>query len=449
MSGFPFFMEIGGKTGLIVGGGEVARRKAEKLLDFGAELIVVAPEILDDLKNREQVTALERPFREEDLDCKPAFVVTATDEPAVNRKVAEACQARNILVNVADDEGACGFVFPALVKKGDMIVGISTDGASPTAARVYRQRIEASLPKQTPELMDYLRRNRADIKAAYPKGKLRTKLIRGIAEAALKKGAPLETDEEQQLVNALKAENIALGKVSLVGAGCGSADLITVRGMRLLQNCDAVVYDELIDRELLDLVPPHAERISMGKRAGQPSAQQEEIIRVLIEQARLGRNVVRLKGGDPYLFGRGGEELYALQEAGIPCQEVPGVPSAIGIPAQYDIPVTHRKVSRSLHIVTAHTADTADGLPADMPLYAKMEGTLVFLMGLGKLEAICAALIREGKCADTPAAVLSGGNAPHPVCIRGTLATLPALAADAVAPAIIVVGDVTALGAKN
>lgn len=432
MSHFPFFMEVENKTALIIGGGEIAREKAEKLSQFGVHLRVLAPEILPELAALADTEL--RPFRPEDLDPPPAFVVAATNDRAVNRQVAGLCRAKNIPVNVADDPEACDFFFPALVKKGSLTVAIGTDGASPAAAKFYRQQIEAMLPDTTAELLDYLRKTRETLQETVPDPKQRSTLLRRIASASLHKGAPLTQLEEA-------SETAPVGTVYLVGAGCGSADLITVRGMRLLQTCDAVVYDELIAAELLDWVPPTAQRIAMGKRSGKPSASQPEIIAELIRQAGLGRRVVRLKGGDPYLFGRGGEELFALRAAGIPCEEVPGIPSAIGIPAQYDIPVTHRGVSRSLHIITAHTRE--DELPADLPLYAKLEGTLVFLMGLSRLKAICAALIRFGKPADTPAAVLSGGNAPNPVCIRGTLETLPELAKDAAAPAIIVVGGVT------
>lgn len=237
------------------------------------------------------------------------------------------------------------------------------------------------------------------------------------------------------------------GSVALVGAGCGKADLITVRGLKLLQQCQAVVYDDLIDPALLDAVPESALRIYMGKRSGAHSAPQEEINGKLIELARSGLQVVRLKGGDPYLFGRGGEEMLALKEAGIPCQEVPGIPSAIGIPAEAGIPVTHRGASRGLHIITAHTSDTEDGLPADFDHLAKLSGTLVFLMGLKQLPRIAARLMAAGKSGDTPAAVLSGGNSLNPSRVRAPLSQLEQAAKDAgvTSPAIIMVGDVAAL----
>ena len=237
----------------------------------------------------------------------------------------------------------------------------------------------------------------------------------------------------------------------IVGAGCGDADLITVRGQNLIENSDVIVYDDLISPNLLTLARDDAEIIYMGKRSGRHSASQEEINRVLIELAHQGKTVCRLKGGDPFVFGRGGEEILALNSEGIAFEEVPGISSAIAIPAGAGIPVTHRKLSRSFHVITAHSADTEDGLPADMDTYAKLSGTLIFLMGLSKLERICDRLILAGKSKDTPAAVLSGGNSAHPATVRGTLETLPeqARCAHVQTPAVIVVGETAALDLKS
>ncbi len=241
--------------------------------------------------------------------------------------------------------------------------------------------------------------------------------------------------------------NTKTGRVWLVGAGCGSADLITLRGLSVLRRCQAVVYDDLIDRELLSFVPENAEQLYVGKRSGLPSAAQEDICGVLIRLAREGKNVVRLKGGDPFVFGRGGEEMAVLQDADIPCEEIPGISSAIAVPAFAGIPVTYRRLSRSVHIITAHTAGTNGGLPEDFGHFARLEGTLVFLMGLGQLSKIAQELIAAGKDPETPAAVLSGGNAPCPAAVRGPLRCLPELAKEAgvQAPAVIVVGAVAAL----
>ena len=236
-----------------------------------------------------------------------------------------------------------------------------------------------------------------------------------------------------------------LGRVYLVGAGCGSADLITLRGKRLLEQCDAVVYDDLIDPSLLDLAPIGAEWRYLGKRCGKHSAPQGDISAALIALAQAGKTVVRLKGGDPFVFGRGGEELLALNRAGVPCEEVPGITSAVAIPAGAGIPVTHRGLSRSFHVITGHTAHTPDGLPENFAALARCGGTLVFLMGLGHLEVIARRLMEEGRAPDTPVAVVSGGNSAHPADVRGTLADIARRAGDVQAPAVIVVGEVAAL----
>jgi uroporphyrinogen III methyltransferase/synthase len=237
------------------------------------------------------------------------------------------------------------------------------------------------------------------------------------------------------------------GCVYLVGAGCGEADLITMRGAALLKCCDVVVYDDLIDEDLLAMIPKGAKRVYMGKRSGKHSALQCEISEALVALASEGNVVVRLKGGDPFVFGRGGEEALALKAAGIPFEEVPGISSSIAIPAAAGIPVTHRGASQSFHVITAHTADTPDGLPAFLDDLAHLQGTLVFLMGLAQLPAIAKRLTAAGMSPDTPAAVVSGGNSPNPATERATLATI----ADRVreegvrSPAVIVVGNVAAM----
>lgn len=237
------------------------------------------------------------------------------------------------------------------------------------------------------------------------------------------------------------------GCVYLVGAGCGGPELLTLRGAELLRSCDSVIYDDLIARQLLALAPSDAERLYMGKRSGHHSASQEEICAALIDRAKSGKRVVRLKGGDPFVFGRGGEEILALQEAGVPYEEIPGISSAIAIPAGAGIPVTHRGVSQSLHIITAHTADTQDGLPTGLEDLTRLQGTLVFLMGLGRLEQLIQRLMSAGMSGETPAAVVSGGNAPCPVTVRGTLIDLAERVrrAGVQPPAVIVVGGVAAI----
>ena len=438
MGWFPFFIQLEGARGLLVGGGRVALRKAEKLLPFGAQLTVVAPCICPSLAALPGLTLCRRAFADSDLSPAPDFVIAATGDRALDRRIAALCRARRILVNVVDDPAACGFYFPALVQRGRLCIGISTSGASPTAAAWLRQKIEALLPPGFDGILDRLAARREAVKA---EGGSEAKRAERLQQAFALELAAAEAPHAP----AAARENAGPGRVALVGAGCGRADLITVRGLRLLQQCRAVVYDDLIDTALLDTVPAGAERIYVGKRSGRHSAPQAEINAALIALAQRGGLTVRLKGGDPYVFGRGGEEALALQRAGIPFEVVPGITAAIAVPAEAGIPVTHRGVSRAVHIITAHTQDETPDFSRWAALAA--DGTLVFLMGLQRLPQIAAGLLAGGLPPQTPAAVLSGGNAPHPAAVRASLGEITdaARAAGVEAPAVIVVGDVAGM----
>lgn len=442
MGWFPFFIQLEGARGLLVGGGRVALRKAEKLLPFGAQLTVVAPCICPPLAVLPGLTLCRRAFADSDLSPAPDFVIAATGDRALDRRIAALCRARRILVNVVDDPAACGFYFPALVQRGRLCIGISTGGASPTAAAWLRQKIEALLPPGFDGILDRLAARREAVKA---EGGSEAKRAERLQQAFALELAAAEAPHAP----AAARENAGPGRVALVGAGCGRADLITVRGLRLLQQCRAVVYDDLIDSALLDTAPAGAERIYVGKRSGRHSAPQAEINAALIALAQRGGLTVRLKGGDPYVFGRGGEEALALQRAGIPFEVVPGITAAIAVPAEAGIPVTHRGVSRAVHIITAHTQDETPDFSRWAALAA--DGTLVFLMGLQRLPQIAAGLLAGGLPPQTPAAVLSGGNAPHPAAVRASLGEIAAAAraAGVEAPAVIVVGDVAGMELLN
>lgn len=467
MPHFPMFIDLKNKPVLVVGGGKVALRKLQKLAPYGPKITVVAPDVVPEVEEVCQasgagagesvcagdcasaggsdfagISLCRREFHEDDLNFYPELVIAATNNVEVNHKIAALCKEKRIPVNVVDDPAACTFIFPALVQQGNFSAGISTGGASPTAAVHFKECLQDMVPENLDEILSWLEAQRPLLKSSIPEQSKRAGVFRRLFDACMKKGAPLTEAEMEEYISVKK-----VGCVALVGASCGKADLITVRGLKLLQQCEAVVYDDLIDPALLEAVPESAERIYMGKRSGAHSAPQHEINAKLVELGKAGLQVVRLKGGDPYLFGRGGEEMLALIEAGVPCFEVPGIPSAIGIPAEAGIPVTHRGASRGLHIITAHTSDTADYLPADFDHFAKLEGTLVFLMGLKQLPRIAERLVAAGKSKDTPAAVLSGGNSKNPARVRATLETIVQAADEAKvsSPAIIMVGDVAAL----
>ena len=432
MGYFPFFVDLEGREGLVVGGGAVALRKLQKLLPYGPRLTVAAPELLAEIEALPGLTRLRQTFEPAMLEGK-GFVIAATDDREVNRGIAALCRERGIPVNAVDDKEQCTFLFPALVKRGDLTVGVSTAGASPSAAAWVGRRVSERLPEDFGELLDYLASLRPMVRKRVAEEN-RAAVFARLFSDCMEQGFPLE----EAALAAVFENAPGTGKVYLVGAGCGAADLITVRGLRLLEGCGAVVYDDLLDQALLDAAPEGAEKIYVGKRRGRHSMAQEDINALLIAKAREGKQVVRLKGGDPFVFGRGGEEALALQAAGIAWEYVPGVTSAVAVPGAAGIPVTHRGVSRSFCVVAARTADSADGLPENLEELARLGGTLVFLMGLSRLEEIARGLTGAGLPPDTTVAVIGGKNAPR--TIRGTLGDIAERAREAAAPAVIVVG---------
>lgn len=426
MGYFPFFMDIEGKSGLIVGGGEVARRKVLKLMPFQPRLTVVAPVIARELLADKALTCVQRAFREEDI-LGQMFVIAASDEADVNRKVGRLCREKNIPVNVADEKEACSFLFPALVKEGRLTIGISTEGASPAMAGKIRSSVEASLPHGIGEELERLANLREQVKKEIPAGEHRTEILKQAAQNYAD-GTCRVTGQEK-------------GKVILAGAGCGAYDLITVRGLNAVRDARVLVYDDLIDERLLSHTGESCEKIYVGKRNGKHSMPQEEINALLIAKAKEGKLVVRLKGGDPFVFGRGGEEILALRQAGIEVEEIPGISSAVAVPAASGIPVTHRGISRSFHVITGHGAE--GGLTEKMETLAALKGTLIFLMGLGKIKEITEGLISCGKPESTPAAVIRGGFADTAQTIRGCLGDIAAKTKQSglMPPAVIVIGE--------
>ena len=522
MAYFPFFIDIQNKKGLIVGGGRIAAHKAEKMKPFGAEITIIAPDIMDKLKLDPAFICEERSFVPEDIEgC--AFVIAATDDRELNHRISALCQEKGILVNVVDDKDYCGFLFPSLVKEGKLTAGISTAGASPQIAAELRSRMARELPNQMEEILDYLESIREPAKKMIADDRIRARFLKETAQFCLDENrVPDEEEtmqrikvycqgadqtgsgkiagmEEERVVNVATgksvradmkttasvgaekivgtgeegtvntatgksvgadmktgvsdgAEKIAgmdsasivdTGMVTLVGAGCGTYDLITLRGLNAIRRAEVLVYDDLIDARLLDHASESCEKIYVGKRIGVHSREQEEINAILIEHAKQGRRVVRLKGGDPFVFGRGSEEMEALKAAGVPVTEVPGITSAIAVPAAAGIPVTHRGKSRSFHVVTAHTKGTADSLPEGLKELAAVEGTLVFLMGMHQLSKLTRRLMEYGKAPETPAAVVQGKFDGITVSVRGTLNDIAEKVKESgmQSPAVIVIGE--------
>lgn len=452
---FPFFIDIEGKNGLIAGGGKIAFHKLQKLLPYRAKLRVVAPGISEELEQfalKNDICVIKREFQPEDLN-DARFVIAASDDREVNAKIGRLCREKGILVNVADDKAACSFIFPALVKAGKLSIGISTEGASPEAAASLRSQIASLIPADMEEILDYLDELRPLAKESIQDRNQRAAFLRDMARMCMDTNAvPDEHETRRQLAYYMEDQEQGrageMEGVLLVGAGCGCYDLITLRGLYAIRRARVLVYDDLIDQRLLEHASESCERIYVGKRSKRHSMQQEQINALLIQKAQEGGLVVRLKGGDPFVFGRGMEELTALRGAGIKADYVPGITSCIAVPAFADIPVTHREVSRSFHVVTGHTAagnqDKDWTKYIDFPLLARLEGTLVFLMGYGHLPQIAEELMRAGKESTTPAAVIHSGFDSSTESVCGTLSDIAQKAAEAQiqTPAVIVVGTV-------
>lgn len=454
MAYFPFFVDIGGKNGLIAGGGRVALHKLQKLLPYEAKLKIVAPEVSEAMEQtalENDICVIKRAFEPSDLN-EMFFVIAASDDAKVNAEIGRLCRERGILVNVVDDKEACSFLFPSLVKEGNLSIGISTEGTSPEVAAELRSRVVSMIPADMDAILAYLGSLRPLAKAHVKDTGRRAAFLKDTARVCMDTNAVFDEWETMRRLEAYAHGEEAghIEGVLLVGAGCGSFDLITVRGLRAIRQARVLVYDDLIDQRLLAYASERCERIYVGKRSGRHSMAQEQIQKLLIQKAREGGLVVRLKGGDPFVFGRGMEEMMALRSEGIPAAYVPGVTSCVAIPAFAGIPVTHREISRSFHVITGHLAGQAADLCSklDFASLARLEGTLVFLMGFGQLRQIADGLIHAGKKAATPAAVVHGTFDASVAVVRGTLADIAEKAAEAAmqAPAVIIVGRVAALG---
>lgn len=450
MAYFPLMIELQDAPCLVVGGGRTALRKAQTLLESGAKLRLAAPQILPELR-RLPIELYEREVRPGDV-LGMTLVVDASGSRAAAAMLRRECAARRIPLNVVDCPEQCSFLFPAILRRGPLVAGISTGGASPLAAAWARDRLDECLPGQLEEILAQMHSLRKGLQRTMPEQPRRAACLRAALREALKKGRPL-TGGELTRLGAAGAGGSAKGGdagsndagsgvkdppagfVYLVGAGCADRELITLRGLRAMRRADVILYDALLPPGLLEFAP-RAERIDTGKRGGKAGMPQQKINALMIAEAAAGRVVCRLKGGDAFVFGRGGEEIEALRRAGIPYEVVPGVSSAIAVPELAGIPVTHRGVSRGFYVVTARTAK---GLRGDLARLAAGPDTLVFLMGLGQLPELAAGLMAGGKSPETPAAVLGDK------IVRAPLGAIAGAAKHIRPPAVIVVGDAAAL----
>ena len=452
MDYLPVFLDLRGQPVLLVGGGPVAARKAELLQAAGAQLRVVAPKRCAELavlcaQPGSEYLATE--FEPAQLEgC--VFAVAATDSAEVNQQVAAAGRAARIWVNVVDDRAASNCLMPSIVDRSPVIVAIGTGGASPTLARRLRASIEALLPERLGELARAAGERRAQLRAALPALSARQRFWEDFFDSALAQrilagpigSAVMDAGFNAQIDAALAPGAPArMGVVWLIGAGPGDPDLLTLRALQLLQQCDVVLYDRLVPASVLARVRRDAERIFVGKEPGRHRTTQQRIHELLIEHARRGRRVARLKGGDPMVFARGGEELVALTRAGVPVLVVPGVTAALGAASAAGIPLTHRGAAQSVCFVTAmgEAAAALDWRALAAPLQ-----TVVFYMGAAQLPQIVARLLEHGAPLERHAAIVEHATLPGQRVIAGTLQRIAALAAAAAvgAPALLIVGAV-------
>lgn len=451
MDFLPVFLRLSGQHALVVGGGQVALRKVHMLLRAGACVRLVAPEIQPELQQLLAAAPhqmLQRQFTAADLD-GVKLVIAATDDAVLNHQVFELASARHLPVNVVDQPALCSFIFPSIVDRSPLIVAVSSGGAAPVLARLLRARLETLIPSGYGALTQLLGSFRELAKQRFASLTQRMRfwenIVNGpVAELVLSG----QQDKAEQLLLETLERDAALdlkGEVYLVGAGPGDPDLLTFRALRLMQQADVVLYDRLVSPPILNLCRQDAERIHVGKQRANHSMPQQDISRLLVELAQQGKRVLRLKGGDPFIFGRGGEEIEELAAARIPFQIVPGITAASGCAAYAGIPLTHRDHAQSVRFVTGHLKDGSCDL--DWTQLAQPAQTVVFYMGLVSLPQICEQLIAHGRAPETPIALVQQGTTPQQKVHTGTLATMPArIASEAVQPpTLIIVGEVVSL----
>ena len=450
MDSLPLFHKLQGRRCLIVGGGDIALRKLRLLAETGVEIMLVSPEFchdIDELKAQANIHLLERKFHPGDID-NAVLVISATDDHSLNKQVSELCQQQHIPVNVVDNPELCTVMFPAIVDRSPLQIAIGSNGKAPVLARMLRAQLESTIPAGYGKLAALAGSFRDKVKSKFSSLNDRRKFwednLQGeIAELVFSER--MEEAEQKLSARLEAAKGQAVGEVYLVGGGPGDPDLLTFRALRLMQQADIVLYDRLVSDEVMNLVRRDADRIYVGKTAGEHPVSQENINEKLVEYARQGKRVLRLKGGDPFIFGRGGEEIAHLADNGIPFQVVPGITAASGCASYAGIPLTHRDHAQSVRFITGHLKEGK--LDFNWSELIAPGQTLVFYMGLSGLETICQQLIAHGMDSATPIALIEKGTTSRQRVFVGELASLPekVRAAEAKAPTLIIVGGVVKL----
>ncbi|MGQ1492001.1 siroheme synthase CysG [Acinetobacter baumannii] len=448
---FPISLKLQQQRCLIVGGGHIALRKATLLAKAGAIIDVVAPAIEDQLLQLIKTTGGEpfiEAFAEKFLSTTPyRLVIAATNDAEVNKTVFEQCEARNLLVNSVDDIPHCRFMVPAIIDRSPLIVSVASNGTSPVLSRQIRTQLETSIPHGMGKLAEFSGKWRNQVKEKISNPDERRIFWENLYASPLKEQVFNDNLDvaDSMLEQALQEWKAPKGEVYLVGAGPGDPELITLKALRLMQQADVVIYDRLVSAPILELCRRDATKIYVGKARSNHSVPQEGINALLVDYAKKGKRVCRLKGGDPFIFGRGGEEIQELFQAGVPFQVVPGITAASGCSAYAGIPLTHRDYAQSVRFLTGHLKEGSPELPWNELVYENQ--TLVLYMGLVGLERICEQLIAHGQRPDMPVALISKGTTPEQKVVVGSLADIASKVTEHQihAPTLTIIGEVVRL----
>ena len=451
---FPLFVKLRGRVVTVVGGGTVAVRKVRVLLRAGARVKLVAPRVCDEIRllvKQRRLTLIERAFKDTDA-AGAALLIAATDDAGVNRNIIDAGRKHGVYVNSADAPGG-DVIFPSLIQRGPVQVAVSSGGNSPTLTRLLRGYLENCTPDAYAQLAGMAGKHRARAKQVYPdpaaRGRFWKAVLTGRVASMVFAGRAESAERElQRLLGDSRLLERETGEVYLVGAGPGAPELLTLKALRLMQQADVVVYDRLVSPEIMAMLPVAAERIYAGKERSHHAMTQEGINELLVRRAREGHRVLRLKGGDPFVFGRGGEEIETLFERHIPFQIVPGITAASGCAAYAGIPLTHREFSHTCVFSTGHLRD--GNVDLNWKALAQPRQTLIFYMGLQRLEYICSQLVAHGLPGNTPAALITRGTMPAQKVLVARLDGLAREVADGdfKPPTLVVIGKVVGLRDK-
>lgn len=447
---FPISLKLQQQPCLIVGGGHIAYRKALLLAKAGAKIDVLAPEIDDSLLQLVQQSHgqyVQDVFSSSTALRHYRLVIAATDNNRVNQQVFAACEAENVLVNSVDDPPHCRFMVPAIIDRSPLVISVASNGTSPVLSRQIRTQLESSIPHGMGKLAEFSGQWRAAVKQKIVNPEERRIFWEELYASPLKEQVFNDNLDaaNQSIQHALVEWQTPKGEVYLVGAGPGDPELLTLKALRLMQQADVVIYDRLVSAPILELCRRDAEKVYVGKARSNHAVPQEGINALLVKYAQAGKRVCRLKGGDPFIFGRGGEEIQELYEAGVSFQVVPGITAASGCAAYAGIPLTHRDYAQSVRFLTGHLKEGSPELPWSELVYENQ--TLVLYMGLVGLESICAKLIAHGQRADMPVALISKGTTPEQKVVVGTLANIASKVEQhqIQAPTLTIIGEVVNL----